>query len=59
MLLDFVDLISGKLVKLQNETIIDLDVGSSNRFFFFFFLDVICSLPQKKYMWLRLCLGGD
>ena len=36
MLLDFVDLISGKLVKLQNETIIDLDVGSSNSFFFFF-----------------------
>ena len=59
MLLDFVDLISGKLVKLQNETIIDLDVGSSNSFFFFLFLDVICSLPQKKYMWLRLCLGGD
>ena len=59
MLLDFLDLISAKLVKLQNETIIDLSVGSSNSFFFFFLIDVICSLLQKKYMWLRLCLGGD
>lgn len=52
---DFLDLIAAKLVKLQDETIIDLYVGFMDSLF----IDVICSSPRKEYSCLRQCLGGD